>query len=430
MAQTGIRDYLRSRGLNDNEITYDNGTVYAKGRRFIDATPQSDNKTYADSRTLDNAYGDYDVRDQLAQLRTRATQPNQQLTSMQQAIQERINRPVQQFSYNAETDPQYQAALRTAQQNAQTAGNNAMVALGSRGIGNSSITSDRVAQIGNREMGRVTSEVLPQLLNQAYQRYMGQQQLENQQLGNMMNAYRMYSDQDQQQFGNSLQALQAQNQYTQQQFANDRAVAQERRQNKLDNESVAQWYSQQYGVPIDAKEDWKLVEEQVKGLTPLAMQQYLQQKAMQEAGLTGSYNGNPTMAKLAQDFNQKQAMEQLAISRMNAGTSAMSARNSAGNARMNQLLDIYRATGRAPSGLETYGVQPGTAYYNPNQSASKVNTNQFEAEVIANLNKMTPEQQQRFFDDEAATLINSVGLSGMNKIYNQYFDKEGNPKRK
>ncbi|TBL76257.1 hypothetical protein [Paenibacillus thalictri] len=51
---------------------------------------------------------------------------------------------IQQFSYNADSDPQYQAALRNAQRNAQVAGQAAQEELNSRGILNSTVTSDRL----------------------------------------------------------------------------------------------------------------------------------------------------------------------------------------------------------------------------------------------------------------------------------------------
>jgi hypothetical protein len=78
------------------------------------------------------------------------------------------------FSYDANNDPSYQAALRQAQQGAQTATNNAMVSLGSRGIGNSSIAVDRGNQIQQKAIGNVNDTILPQLMSQAYGRYQDQ----------------------------------------------------------------------------------------------------------------------------------------------------------------------------------------------------------------------------------------------------------------
>jgi hypothetical protein len=78
------------------------------------------------------------------------------------------------FQYNAQSDPSYQAALRQAQQGAQTATNNALVGLGSRGIGNSSVAVDRANQIQQSAIGNVNDAILPQLMQQAYGRYQDQ----------------------------------------------------------------------------------------------------------------------------------------------------------------------------------------------------------------------------------------------------------------
>jgi hypothetical protein len=87
---------------------------------------------------------------------------------------EPIFKAPEKFSYDANTDPSYQAALRQAQQGAQTATNNAMVSLGSRGIGNSSIAVDRGNQIQQKAIGNVNDTILPQLMSQAYGRYQDQ----------------------------------------------------------------------------------------------------------------------------------------------------------------------------------------------------------------------------------------------------------------
>lgn len=57
-----------------------------------------------------------------------------------------------------------------------------------------------------------------------------------------------------------------------------------------------------------------------------------------------------------------QFAQQLAISRQNANTSSNSNANSNANAQFNQLMDVWKATGTAPAGLEAYGVSQGAAY--------------------------------------------------------------------
>jgi hypothetical protein len=237
----GIRDYLKNKyGVSDEDITYNNGTVMLKNRPYIYATPEADSKTYADPNQLAMADNNYAMQEALQQYK------------------QRISQPIQQFSYDPNSDPAYQSALQQARQNAQTAGNNAMVALGSRGIGNSSITSDRVAQIQQREYGNVVNNVLPQLIQQAYQRYLGQQQLQNQQNGQLLDLANTYNNQNQQ--------LWNQNRTSQQ-----------------DHINLANQLSQEYGVPVMPKNDAGLAYEQVAGLTPLNAQQLQSQLNLQKA---------------------------------------------------------------------------------------------------------------------------------------------------
>ncbi|BFH71205.1 hypothetical protein J27TS7_58900 [Paenibacillus dendritiformis] len=80
----------------------------------------------------------------------------------------------QPFTYNADSDPAYQAALSTARRNIadQQANTNAFLRAG--GQGKSSYSETVANQIGAREMSRVSDTVIPQLVQQAYQRYSDQ----------------------------------------------------------------------------------------------------------------------------------------------------------------------------------------------------------------------------------------------------------------
>jgi len=108
------------------------------------------------------------------------TQPGGRVNNTLSQIQDFINGPSfqftgpQQWSYNAESDPAYQAALSTAKRNIddQQANTNAFLRAG--GQGKSSYSESVANQIGSREMARVSDTVLPQLMQQAYQRYSDQ----------------------------------------------------------------------------------------------------------------------------------------------------------------------------------------------------------------------------------------------------------------
>ncbi|MCM3294129.1 hypothetical protein M3661_28950 [Paenibacillus sp. MER 180] len=108
------------------------------------------------------------------------TQPGGRVNNTLSQIQDFINGPSfqftgpQQWSYEADSDPAYQAALSTAKRNIadQQANTNAFLRVGGQG---KSTWSETVAnQIGAKEMARVSDTVLPQLMQQAYQRYSDQ----------------------------------------------------------------------------------------------------------------------------------------------------------------------------------------------------------------------------------------------------------------
>jgi hypothetical protein len=66
--------------------------------------------------------------------------------------------------------------------------------------------------------------------------------------------------------------------------------------------------------------------------------------------------------KKAVDMGQLSISQQNAnTSAMNATTSRMSANNSLTNGKFSQLMDVWKATGKAPDGLQSYGIDPGTS---------------------------------------------------------------------
>lgn len=187
MAEIGIRNYLNNKGFKDDEITYNNGNVMLKGKQFYGATPQADSKTYGDPTKLDQAFNAYNNQSYQDDARNVLSQ-----------VQQRINTPAPQFNYNRATDPLYQDAIKSAQQNAQTAGNNATVRLGARGIGNSQQALTTENQIQQRELGQVERDIAPQLYNQAYQKYMGEYAMGQDQLKNQMGLFNTYNNMYQQ----------------------------------------------------------------------------------------------------------------------------------------------------------------------------------------------------------------------------------------
>ncbi|WP_029516295.1 hypothetical protein [Paenibacillus polymyxa] len=129
------------------------------------------------------------------------TQQGSELMGLMKQIATKQSTP---FSYDVNSDPEYQAALQRAQANIKTGTNQTQAEMNRRGILNSTITSDRSAEIAADQMGRVETEVVPALVSQAYSRYQNQQAQEQQQLSNMATLAQMYQGEDQRGFGNRV----------------------------------------------------------------------------------------------------------------------------------------------------------------------------------------------------------------------------------
>lgn len=247
MAEVGIRQWLKDNGYasNDDDITYDNGTVKLKGTAFYNAKPASDGSTYADPSNLANAYKAYTQNGYM-----------NQVNNFLNTASQRINQPVKQFDAN--NDAQYKSMLSTAlanaQKNAQTASNNAMVGLGSRGIGNSSVAVDRANQIQQQAYSNVSQNLEPTYLAQAYDRYIKGQEMERLQTQDLIGLAGTYNNLYQQGLDNDYR---------------NNTFNEQVKQNNLD---LAKWGVQTYGYG-DPKSDAGVFFNQYNGAKTLAQQQ-------------------------------------------------------------------------------------------------------------------------------------------------------------
>lgn len=123
--------------------------------------------------------------------------PTQQSSDLMDMMRQIATRETTPFSYDPNSDPAYQAALQRARTNIDQGNSAAQAEMNRRGILNSTITSDRMGEIAASEMGRVETDVLPALMQQAYQKYLDQENMKNQQLANIGNVAQMYISEDQ-----------------------------------------------------------------------------------------------------------------------------------------------------------------------------------------------------------------------------------------
>ncbi|WP_054954999.1 hypothetical protein [Paenibacillus dakarensis] len=128
----------------------------------------------------------------------------QEAQSLYEMMKNRATQPVREFSYDPQSDPAYQAALQRARSNIDAGNSQAQAEMNRRGILNSTITSDRMGEISSNEMGRVETDVLPSLMQAAYQRYADQIAQEQQQFQNLGSLYGMNIGEDQRGFDNKV----------------------------------------------------------------------------------------------------------------------------------------------------------------------------------------------------------------------------------
>lgn len=172
---------------------------------------------------------------------------------------------------------------------------------------------------------------------------------------------------------------------------------------KQQNLDAALAYSQLTGQVLSPQSDWSgLVRQASSGSAPLSLagqqaqlqrQQANLEAALGVAGLTGSVvnpqadwsglfrqaaaGGNgPTMAALQQAFQQSMAQQDynrgVYESDRSYALQANGQNQQNSNSSFGRLVDIWKLTGQAPAGLESYGVQAGMPY--SDGAANKIRT--------------------------------------------------------
>jgi hypothetical protein len=127
----------------------------------------------------------------------------QQGSGLMDLMRQIATREVTPFSYDPNSDPAYQAALKRAQANIEQGNAAVQAELNRRGLLNSTITSDRMGEISANELGRVETDVLPSLMQQAYNQYLNNLNQQQQQYSNIANLAQLYLNEDQRAIDNT-----------------------------------------------------------------------------------------------------------------------------------------------------------------------------------------------------------------------------------
>lgn len=391
------RQALNNMGVDSQRIKFTNGYVTVDGKNIFKPGVVSNGTSFVNQDMVNKAQDLITQLNSANRLNTLVTNPtpnpydsqittqlnnlnqplaanpyDNQVSSALEQLMQRINNPT---PYDPYSSAEYAAANAATQRGAQQSTRAAQESLGASGFGRSTNLADRAQTIQNDANEYMQLQIIPQLIsaNQAQQQQgianlysmvnalAGQQgvrdtraQNERSNQFNILDALTgqqgVTDTRTQNTFNNTLGVEDYINKLAQQGIENNRA-------DKTANLNAADVISRLTGRVVSPQTDWTgLIRQANNPNTPLTADQQNTQ-----------FNQNLDMEKLKEDtrrFGLNYALEQQGnqISAQNANTSRASATNSANSAQFNQLMDVWQATGKAPSGLESFGVSPGTAY--------------------------------------------------------------------
>ncbi|MBB6731882.1 hypothetical protein [Cohnella zeiphila] len=140
------------------------------------------------------------------------------------------------------------------------------------------------------------------------------------------------------------------------------------------------------------------------------------------ADMYGLPHGTSTFEAKQAAIQNAQQQQQIGISAQNARTSSASAANSASNARFNQLMDVWQATGKAPAGLEQYGIQAGQAL--PTESKPTPQSSLSNKQSTDNLNQILDDlSDPNITKAEARQLLNANAANLTDSDYKKLSDE-------
>lgn len=199
-----IRKYFNDNGYND--VNYDKGTNTVRVNGMDAITPSRINGG------VSYASGD-DLAKSLTQLQNKDTtnRVNTILGQLEKASSTPYQAP--EFKYDAASDPVYQSLLANYKTEANKASGDTAAYLNKRGILNSSITSNDIAQIQQQAIDKANNDMITSLLPQAYNRYRDtvgdQYQANRNQINDLATLLGLTSDTNQQRLDNQYRNDQA-----------------------------------------------------------------------------------------------------------------------------------------------------------------------------------------------------------------------------
>ncbi|MEK5479886.1 hypothetical protein NYE70_23595 [Paenibacillus sp. FSL R5-0407] len=186
----GIRDALNQKGVDNARIGYANGYVTIDGKNFIKADASNNGRALTSQQNFDSTWSQYSQPAKQANPMVQAastakttpqatyTPPTSPTVDTLGRINDFINKQAQfqytapdPFSYDQNSDPAYQSQLAEAKRNVENQQIDTNAMLRASGQGQSSWSETVANQIGTNAMKSIANDLVPALMQQAYQRY-------------------------------------------------------------------------------------------------------------------------------------------------------------------------------------------------------------------------------------------------------------------
>ncbi|MEF3306691.1 hypothetical protein [Paenibacillus sp. GYB003] len=365
------------------------------------------------------------------------------------SVASRFTAPQAQFQFNPETNASFQAAAKLARQGVGTAQANTNARLRATGQGRSSYSETVANQIAQQAENDIATRLLPQYEQMEYGRFRDEQDLARQNALDLLAVGRDMNALEQQGLENARADASITGQYLPPK-ARDiiDQILNLKRQAERGNVST----EQMTGYRNQA--DRLRAELALTGVDP----NIVGYEADYDTAVRNVAGGFPTLqARTDQrNFDYRQQQDELAQQNLEYERQYREARDSIEDERYKQKFDedvrrfgleyalqeaaqanqfanaaADNARANAQLALQHERFEFDKEQANRPRVSTPTQTQQnnaFVAEVTTNLDRMPANKKAQFFKDERETLINQLGISGYNQLYNLYFDNEGNPK--
>lgn len=193
----GIRQGLNSQGVDNSRIGYSNGYVTVDGKNFMKADLNNQGTSYTNQQNFNTAWNNFNPAQPTNTPTQPASNPMVQAANSVKAgttssytpyssptentlnqMQDFINKNSgfqykgpDPFTYDPQSDPAYQSQLAEAKRNIADQQVDTNAVLRAQGQGKSSYSELVQQQIGDKTLASLADTLVPQLMQQAYQRY-------------------------------------------------------------------------------------------------------------------------------------------------------------------------------------------------------------------------------------------------------------------